>query len=287
MGLRHVHRLQRGRASRWASSLALTLCGLCGACKSTPPLAAPEPPASARATSPSPQVKSSGPARPAAPTFSPGPLRVDPAFSAVVSGWAGISMFENLISSGFSADSRLFANCHVARQKVLTKACDLIDADHHVAKRVVSTKDYGDGHSARHDPVLQKVLGPLGVPAPEGTWRYSRDLAVTWNRPSDKKLTVSLREATTRVETQIARFVRTDRMRLLPDRMVLSPDGRRLAVVVYVIGGPPLSTDAQLIEVDRAASRAYARAASVARARGDARRAQELAAESHAARSRP
>jgi hypothetical protein len=257
-------------------SILAALCLLAGAaCSTAPPPIAPEPATSA------PPRDAPPPAR--GPAFSPGPLRVEPAFSGTVSGWAGVSMFQNLISSGFSRDSRLFANCHVANATVFTKACDLIDRDQHVARSVVSNVDYGDGHSAAHDPVLQKVLGPLGVPAPQGTWRYAADLVVAWRQPNPKEIDVALLENSTQTETPIASFKRSDRMLLVPDRVVLAPNGRRLAIVVYIVGGPPLTTDADLVDADRAASAAYARAADAAQAKGDVRAAEVLRAKSRAA----
>lgn len=220
-----------------------------------------------------------------ATAFSPGPLRVEPAFSGHVSGWAGIAMFQNLISSGFSRNSKLFANCHVAGAKIFTKACDLIDRKRHVARRIVSNVDYGDGHSPKNDPVLRRVLGPLGVPAPQGKWRYAGDLVVTWKQPSEKRIDVSLRERSTGVQVVLASFQRSDRMLLVPDRIAVSPNGRRLAIVVYVVGGPPLTTDAQVIDADHPASEAYARAAQAAASKGRVRAAKILRAKSRAALS--
>jgi hypothetical protein len=220
----------------------------------TPPR---EPPSEGR-TAPPEQVTTEAPGSRA--EFKPGPLRVEPPLPAELEGWAGISLFENLISSGFSADSKLFASCHAEQTKVFGKACELLDRDDHVARRVVSSVDYGDGRPSTSDPELNRVLAPLGVPAAQAPFRYAEDLSLVWVRPNPSEVRFALREATTRVETPLAVFQRSDRREVIPQRVVISPDGRRLAIVVYVVAGPPLTTAARIVELDRAASEAYARA---------------------------
>jgi hypothetical protein len=200
--------------------------------------------------------------------FAPGPLAVEPPLPVHVDGWPGMSLFENLISFGFTADGKLFANCHPGNG--LHKTCDLLDADHHVARTVSSSVDYGDSHPSKDDPEIAKQLAPLGVPAPEGEFRYAEDLLVSWTAPSDKELRFFLREKTTGVQTPIATF--ESEMRLAPHRVVVSPDGHRLAIVVYVVGGPPLTTDAQLVDADAAASAAYESAARTAEGSAAAQR---------------
>ncbi len=257
------------------------LCALLAACASPPSPVTPEPP----------PRSAPEPAAPLPVHFAPGPLVVEPALPARLEGWAGIGMFQNLVSSGFSADGKLFANCHVAQdQKLFTKTCELLDQDHHVARAVTSAADYGDGHPSKDDPEIAKQLDPLGVPAPEGSFRYAEDLLVSWTAPSDKELRFSLREKTTAVETPIAAF--ESEMHLAPQRVVVSPDGHRLAIVVYVIGGPPLTTDAKLVDADASAARAYAGAAdaappSSALARRLRARARAAAAPAHQSQAQP
>ena len=196
--------------------------------------------------------------------FVPGPLVVEPKLPAEVSGWAGIGMYENLIASGFSADSKLFANCHVAEGQGLQKTCELLDSGHHVARSVTSSVDYGDGHPSKDDPEIQKQLAALGVPAAEALFRYAEDLVIVWETPDESELDFALKEKATGVETPVARFQRDDGMNLAPERVVVSPNGHRLAFVSYVIGGPPLTTAAEIVDADAAAKKAYEHAAAAA-----------------------
>lgn len=268
-----------GVAVRWFSLAAVLAFPACTTARG--PLAAEpqasKPPSLAPSAKPAPSALSK-------PAFTPGPLVVEPPFEGEAGGWAGSTLFLNLISSGWSRDSKLFACCHVAADtQRFTKACELFDRDHHVAQRVVSKLDYGAGQAHPRDPDLEGVLSPRGVPAPEGAWPHAGHLIATWMQPNEHEIRVSLHELSTGVEVPIANLSSTHST-LVPRRMVVSPDGQRLAIVAYLVRGPPLTTDAWLVESGPAAAEAYTAAANQLAARGDGAGAERLRARANAAR---
>lgn len=196
--------------------------------------------------------------------FTPGALSIAPSFSTLqYSPWAGAAMQESVLLHGFSADSSIFAHCREADWVPrFTRACWLLDSSSGKSTRVVVSKeDYGGGHSGA-DASLAPHLAPLGIPAKGGSFRYG-DLALSWsasNAPDDRgprDLTFRFREKKSGVELAIAKFHGPQDLRVFPRDARLSPDGAHLALVVYVIGGPPVTTAAQLVSVHARASETY------------------------------
>jgi hypothetical protein len=168
-------------------------------------------------------------------------------------------MHANLVSYGFSADSKVFANCHVDRQStVFTKGCDLLHLDTGRTEHVTSTEDYGDGHPASGDATIRRALDPLGVPARAGPWR-APNVELTWTvheappAQMPDTLVFSLRDTASGKTAEIARFDKaTEGFWVYPGDAIVSPDGAKLALVVTVVGGPPLFTDVKIVDVQQA-----------------------------------
>ena len=221
-------------------------------------------PSSTNTTSPQPPPAALAPPTPtdgSAASVEPvtGPIRIDPPFDKLeYSGWVGVSMFENLVSYGFGTDGKVFANCHVDRSvSLFTKGCDLIHLGGKI-DHVVSTTDYGDGHAAAKDAVLDAALAPLGVPAPPGSWHFARALTLTWSAHMKEDLpdalTFSLRNDHTGKLHEIARFDKTDSgdLAIYPRDAIVSPDGEELALVVSYVGAPPLLVGVKLVHLANA-----------------------------------
>jgi hypothetical protein len=190
----------------------------------------------------------------------PGPLAIDPPFDKVeYSSWSGVSMFENVISHGWSADSTVFALCHRDEKATLfTKGCDLIHVDGSPPEHVTSAADYADGHSATNDSTLDARFKPLGIPAPSGQWPWSGALTLTWTVHTTDDLpdvlTFALRDDASGKQKEIARFTKDEGgYAVFPREAIVSPDGRQLALVVSYVGAPPLLTAVKIVHAGEAA----------------------------------
>src|SRR5262249_10894693 len=133
-------------------------------------------------------------------------------------GWAGISLWENLIQYGFSADSKMFVLCmNEPRSDRFAKGCDLLDTSGRLLRYVTSNENYGTGDPHEHDPAFAPWFKSLGVPAVRGKTPLASEYALTWTHEPHaeedqpfKRVTFTLEHVRTHDKTVIANFSAKD-----------------------------------------------------------------------------
>jgi len=166
-------------------------------------------------------------------------LKSDP-----VAGWAGVSLFRTQHRYGFSRDSRLFVACGW-EPEAKTTVCRFRDLETGAETRVAAEGPTDLGRDS-FDPTLQQRLDSVGAPAVSGRWP-APGVSLTWRRSAEGELVFALqREGAGAVE--ITRFTR-EKGDLAPLAALVSPDGRRLALVIERVVGNALVVDARVLDV--------------------------------------
>lgn len=178
--------------------------------------------------------------------------------------WSGRSLYENLIEYGFTADSTGFVLCTKdPTAAVFTKGCDLIDvATGRVTRHMTSEESYGSGEPHASDPAFAATFAELGFPAARGVSPMASEFVLRWDHEGGaaadqpfEHLSFRLERAATRESRALAQIDATESaagLKVFPRDAVLSPDGRKLALVVDRVGAPPLLADVRIVDVQAA-----------------------------------
>jgi hypothetical protein len=161
-------------------------------------------------------------------------LQIEPAFDTLAwDGWAGVSQYTDLVGYGFSPDSTQFASCHPDLEKS-GGVCDFLDT---ATGKVTKTVPVADRDARR------ALLESLGITANPVIWDRAEKLTWTAEKTGDipDQLDFFLGDR------KVATFDAPSGMAVYPDAALVSPDAAHLAIVVFDIGGPPLTTDVKIV----------------------------------------
>lgn len=190
--------------------------------------------------------------------FVAGPLRIVPDFGTrTFDYWAGIGVQIGVLDHGWIADSSRFVHCRRADWVAYIKrACWLLDARTGKTDRVLMSRDRFDGGHSGPDLSLAPILGPLGFKAAPGRFAYADVAKLVWEVPVEgvngaRVVEFYLEHPKTKTRTAIATFRGPGQTGVYPNKAMLSPDGRSLALVVTVYERQGLVTTAvKLVDVD-------------------------------------